>query len=81
MRLFKKTSKKRFTLTNPQSEQSRVLTNIRQNPPSAVPEDIRPRMKGLTDERKCIFALSVEYVSRGLAYFLHPAHPRRADSQ
>lgn len=56
---------KRFTLGNLPSVLAWALANIRQNPPSAVPEDIGPRMKGLTDERKYIFALSVEFVSRG----------------
>lgn len=56
----------RFTLANPPSVLARALANIRQNPPSAVPEDIGPRMKGLTDERNYIFALSVEFVSRGV---------------
>lgn len=55
-------------LANPPGELARALANIRRNPPSAVPEDIGPRMKGLTDERECIFALSVEFVSRGPAY-------------
>lgn len=55
----------RFTLTNPSSMLAWVLANIMQNPCSAVPEDIGPRMKGLTDKRKYIFALSDEFVSRG----------------
>lgn len=44
-----------------------VSIDIRQNPPFAIPKDIGPRIKGLTDERKSIFALSVEYVSGWLA--------------
>lgn len=56
-----------------------ALANIGQNPPSAVPEDIGPRMKGLTDERKYIFALSVEFVSGGLAYLLQSAHHGKAN--
>ena len=59
---------RRFTIANPPSVPARALANITQNPPSAVPEDIGPRMKGLTDEREYIFALSVEFLSRGLAY-------------
>lgn len=55
----------RFTLTNPSSRLAWVLANIMQNPCSGVPEDIGPRMKGLTDKRKYIFALSDEFVSRG----------------
>lgn len=38
-------------------------------------------MKGLTDERKYMFALSVEYVNRLLAYLLHPPHHQIANSQ
>lgn len=69
-----------FTLANPPSVLAWASANIRQNPPSAVPEDIGPRMKGLTDERKYIFALSVEFVSRGLAYLLEAAHHGRTNS-
>lgn len=71
---------KRFTLANPPSVLAWASANIRRNPPCAVPEDIGPRMKGLTDERKCIFALSVEFVSRGLAYLLQSAHHGKANS-
>lgn len=55
----------RFTLTNPPSVLARASANIRRNPPSAFPEDIGPRMKGLTDERKYIFALSIEFCQQG----------------
>lgn len=70
----------RFTLANPPSVLAWALANIRENPPTAIPEDIGPRMEGLTDERRYIFALSVEFVSRGLAYLLQSVHHGKANS-